>query len=432
MINRPHQAQPRQRHRLLCRFTALAVFCSTMAAIVLIGSGTVVATEQLSAGSSSKQLRNQTVNSIPYQQLNQQTKEKISEILKKPSIYRRLPVTAINADPDYFQFLVRYPEVIVNIWQLMGVTNMETERTGPYTFTSDDGAGTVSSLELVYGTENLHIFYGTGFYEGPVLKRKLNGKAVLVLRSEHKPGPDGKPVATSQLDVFLKVENATIGLVAKTIQPLVGPTADHNFVETMKFVQRLNRTTEKNGPGVQRMAEKLNIDAEVRKGFNRVVDTVFQRAINAAAPEPGYQPASVESKYLNPQPPARSLNGQNYPGRDYPKQTYQLPNQQAPAYHSVHGVGQNFQGHGQQSYRSVDARWNQQNLTGQYRRPQPQRQLPTGYGLPARGYQAPGYASPANDGYYQGYDQAIQATYQNNGAYSPNQVQPAVGWMPQR
>ncbi len=307
--------------------------CMAIAALVacLVTIDCAAATDQLTSGSGAKKLRKQTVNSIPYNQLNQQTKDKIGDILAKPSIYRRLPVTAINADADYFRFLVRYPEVIVNIWQLMGVTQMTTERTGPFTVSTNDGAGTISNLELVYGTENMHIFYGTGTYEGSVLKRKLTGKCVLVLRTDNRIGTDGKPVTTNQLDVFLKVENATAGLIAKTISPLVGTTADHNFVESLRFVERLNETTEKNGPGVQQMGTRLKIDDGVRQKFNQVVDVVFQRAIQSSAPTEGQGRVASGSQvtgranYSAPSQPARSINSQ-----EYMQQNYQAPRQKAP------------------------------------------------------------------------------------------------------
>ena len=310
MINRPTYG-PMSR-----RMIAVAIYCCALV-LFLASSNLSSATEPFTGGSSSKHLRKKTVNSLPYHQLNQQTKEKISEILQKPSVYRQLPVTSINADPDYFRFLVRYPEVIVNIWQLMGITKMSTERTGPFSLSTNDGAGTISSLELVYGTEKLHIFYGTGSYEGPVLRRKLHGKCVLVLQTENKVDAKGMPVTTSKLDVFLKVENATAGFIAKTIQPLVGSTADHNFVESLKFVQRLNETTSKNGPGVQRMGEKLNIDSKVRQQFNEVVDLVFQRSINASTPPSFEAPARPVSRFA-PSPSPRHL----YPTTVTPSQQY--------------------------------------------------------------------------------------------------------------
>ena len=292
-------------------------------------------------GSSKRQFRNQAIQSIPYQQLNKQTIDKIQGILEKPSIYRRLPITSISADPDHFRFLVRYPEVIVNIWQLMGVTKMTTERTGPYTVATNDGAGTISELELVYGNENTHIFYGKGTYEGPVIRKKLTGKCVLVLNTNYTTGADGKPVATNQLDVFLKVEGTTLGLVAKTIQPIVGATADHNFVESLKFVQRLNDTTEKNGPGVQQMAGRLDIDPEVRKKYETVAGVVFERAFNPAVSQTQFPESNKNSgatSYLPVRNAPSRIPGRNPVGRpttvapaSYVPANY-APNQNAPSF----------------------------------------------------------------------------------------------------
>ena len=379
------------------RFATAFRYGITVVLIALVCASQSFA-DPLTVGSSSKTFRYQTLQAIPFHQINQATTDKISEILNKPSIYRRLPVTAIKADPDYFRFLVRYPEVVVNIWQLMGVTQMSTKRTGPYTISSNDGAGTVSSLELVYGTENLHIFYGTGTYEGPFLKRKLTGKCVLVLQSDNQPDVKGKPISTSQLDVFLKVENATIGLIAKTIQPLVGTTADHNFVESLKFVQRLNETTEKNGPGVQRMGERLNIDQNVREEFNKVVDTVFQRAINASAPSPTDRPTYLETQYSPPAQPPRRV----YP--QYLNQIYQTPVQPAKMHKNLRDVSQ-------------------------YPGRQP---MQTGYDLPPHGYQSPRYAPPHSSyGFQSEYGNPVQAGYYSFGNPTAGAAQNS-GWQPGR
>ncbi len=421
MINRPtHDPMSR-------RMIASAICCCALSLIVA-ATNHCLATETWTEGSSSKQLRKQTVNSLPYHQLNQQTKDKIADILEKPNIYRQLPVTSIVADPDYFRFLIRYPEVIVNIWQLMGVTNMLTERTGPYSLSTNDGAGTVSTLELVYGNDNLHIFYGTGTYEGPILKRKLNGKCVLVLRSENNIDANGEPIATSKLDVFLKVENATAGLIAKTIQPLVGTTADHNFVESLKFVQRLNETTSKNGPGVQRMGEKLNIDADVRRQFNEVVDVVFQRAINASVPaniQVPARPALLNTPYSAPGPPSDSLN---------PGDPAQLQNQsryQAPINQQLNDWGQSRIGNPTQNGIQVPYYGGSVGMA-QYRMPPGQpNPFVGGYTLPARGYQAPSYSLPSSgiSNYPYPYGSSVQASY-NFGQQQPDVVQPAGGWRP--
>ena len=244
--------------------------------------------QEIASGTSSRQLRKEVVRSLPYAQLNADTKAKIGDILEKPSLYRRLPTTAISIDTEFFQFLIRYPETVVAIWELMDITHMKTDRVGPYSLKTDDGAGTTSDMELVFGSPDLHIYYGDGLYEGPVLRKKLRGECVIIIRTRpHTEINSGEivgqrptdPLKTAcQLDVFLKLESGAAGMIAKTISPIVGPTADHNFTESLKFVERLHETTVGNGPGVQQMAERLDIDRQVIEKFQAVAGRAYERA----------------------------------------------------------------------------------------------------------------------------------------------------------
>ena len=361
--------------------TGIALICGIWLSVFMAASA--AGEEQHTSGSSAKSLRKQTVSTLPLAELTPQTRDKINSVVTRPSVYRRLPVTSISADPDHFRFLVRHPEVVVNIWQLMGVTQMETKRTGPYSINSDDGAGTISSIELVYGTDNLHIFYGTGTYEGPILKRKLSGRCVLVLRSENQTDRDGEATQTSQLDVFLKIDNATAGLIAKTIQPIVGTTADHNFVESLKFIQRLNETTQKNGPGVEQMSHRLDVDPGVREKYAAVIDKVFQRAINASAPvgPTNIRPTSLRSQKPTAPQPTRLLEPSKFSNQNYPKQTGSL----------------GFQGSSPGSI--SDYSKSAGPLPNRYH-PAPDAPIYLGdNNLPARGSQAPTYPSPTKIGY---------------------------------
>ncbi len=210
----------------------------------------IIATElraqQLTLGTSSRSAKDEAIASIPLEELTPESRQKITDVLQHTSLYRRLPVSSIEVDPDYFRLMVRYPEIIVETWRLMEVTQMETERTGPYSLHSNDGAGTISDIELVYGNNSYHLYYGEGTYEGPLNRRPLQGRCVIVLRTEYGESATGAATAINHCDVFLKVDNTAAGFVARTLSPIVGKTADHNFIESLNFVQRLNETTEKN------------------------------------------------------------------------------------------------------------------------------------------------------------------------------------------
>ena len=255
---------------LVCVGLLVAIHCQSLAA-------QSTSTNKKPVGSSHRSYRAAGINAIPFGQINAQARKRIKDVVDHSSFYRRLPVQTIDADPEYFRLLVRKPELIISIWQLMGVTQMSTERTGPFSVKTNDGAGTISDLELIYGNDRLHVFYGNGSYTGPLLKHKLSGRCVIVLQTQTKKTATGYEL-TNVLDIYLRVDNATASLITRTIQPLVGTTADHNFSESLKFVERLNQSTRANGPGVKGMGRKLQISAQVRKDFEKVVDKVYARA----------------------------------------------------------------------------------------------------------------------------------------------------------
>jgi len=260
----------------------------------------MIRSETLAAGSSSKKLRDQVARQIPINKIAPEQRAKVAAVLKKTSVYRRLPVTAINTDPDLYLFLVRYPETILSIWQIMGVTQMSADRVSPFKMNFDDGVGTDGDVELVYGTPNVNIYYGEGIYEGPLLFRKVAGQCVLVLQTEYHRDAEGNPLATSTLDVFLKIDHLTAGLIAKTVHPLIGSTADHNFTESLKFVEKLSTATQENGPGVHGLAQRLQrMHPDVQKRFRGIIDVVSQRAAARArtlqAEELGVFPARSAS-----------------------------------------------------------------------------------------------------------------------------------------
>lgn len=220
--------------------------------------------------SSSLQSRQEAVQLIPLDQLTAVKREKIQKVIDRPSVYRRLPVQLTATDPKLFTFLVRYPEVVINMWQLMGATNIKFQRTGPYTFQMNDGAGTTSRVELVYGTPEVHVFYAEGFYDGSLLPRRVQGKCVMVLTTGSKV-QEGRTLLSSRLDVFVQADRLGVELLAKTLHPLMGSTIDKNYSDTIRFVSQVSRATTQNRAGIERLTARLaNVNPVVRSRFNQL------------------------------------------------------------------------------------------------------------------------------------------------------------------
>ncbi len=270
-------AQPTEKatRAVVCHTTRAVILMVLLHATSLVAHGGKPGDYQ--AGSTSRADRQNALMAIPYDQLLPEAAGRIHRVTSKPSVYRRLPVETVDCDPDLFVFLVRNPEIVVNVWQLMGVTQLTMDRAGPFEFTSSDGAGTNSNVELVYGTPHTHLYYGNGVYEGPLLKKRVTGQCVLLLRSEYLRSATG-PAVRCRLDVFMQVEQGAVDMIAKTFHPLFGKAADMNFVETATFLERMSQTAAENSEGMQHLSDRLTrVSLPVRENFVRIASGVEER-----------------------------------------------------------------------------------------------------------------------------------------------------------
>ena len=243
--------------------------------------------------SSTRVARDEAQREVPLSSLQEPLRSKVRQIVAHPTIFRRMPIEVVPCDPDLYVFLVRYPEIVVSMWQLMGVTKVTLHRKGPYAYDARDGAGTVSQVELVYGTREKHLFLAEGYYDGPLLPRRVTGRCAVLLTSAYSLDQNKSDYISNRLDVFLQVDNVGAELVAKTLHPLLGRTVDSNFSETIRFVSQVSHVAESNGPGVQRLVTRLtDVDPSVRERFAQIATTLNQRAIMKAMSEP--KPAPTE------------------------------------------------------------------------------------------------------------------------------------------
>ena len=226
----------------------------------------------------SRAARQSALRSIPFDKLDANARAKVSSVLPKVSVFRRLPIRVVQCDPDLYLFLVRHPDVIVNIWDVLGITQMTMQQTGPTTFQVADYAGTTGSIEYLHHSHDTHLIYAEGSYDGPLNARPVRGRGLMILKTGYVREPDGRYYITSRLDVFMHVEHLGVELLARTFQPLVGKVADINFTQTVAFIGSLSRTAEMNRPGVQRLADKLSkVQPEVREQFALVARRVAQK-----------------------------------------------------------------------------------------------------------------------------------------------------------
>lgn len=293
---RPAPGGERAGTRRWMLFGACCVLWATAA------GGGFVSADTVGRALTNRSTREAAIRDIPFDQLTPAARQRISAVVTHPSMFRRMPLHAVECDPDLHRFLIRHPEVVVNIWQLMGITKVDIQRKGPYTFDASDGVGTVTQAELVYGTDDTHLIYCEGSYEGPLFPQRLNGRCVLLLKSDYQSQPGEVCQVTNRLDVFLQVDHMGVDAFTRTLHPLFGKSADTNFVESTQFLERISRTSEDNGPGMRRLAERLDkVEPAVRSQFADLTTEVHQHAQQRlAAAQLRQESSSVESPTAAP------------------------------------------------------------------------------------------------------------------------------------
>jgi hypothetical protein len=243
------------------------------------------------AASTSDAARRDAIKSIPLDKMAPEDRAKVESVLSSVSIFRRLPVGVTDCDPDLYLYLVRHPDIVINIWEVMKASRLQLRQLDENSFQLIEPAGTLANFEFVYQSHDMHVLYGEGTYEGPLIGRVDKGRGVLVLKCGYVRETNGRYYVTSRLDCFVSIEPAGAELLGKTVSPLLGKTVDNNFAQTVAFVGSLSHTAEANGRGMQRLATQLtHVRPEIRTRFAEVAVNVGRKSTTANVAE--QQPAA--------------------------------------------------------------------------------------------------------------------------------------------
>ncbi|MEM1304495.1 MAG: hypothetical protein AAGG46_06345 [Planctomycetota bacterium] len=226
---------------------------------------------------------------MPWNKLAPMDQRRVRYVVSNASVFRRLPTRVERCDPEVFSFLVRRPEVVTGIWNLMGVSDLSLERKSDGVLRAEDHHGGSGNLEVLYSDHDADARGVTvaaidGLYHQKPMPRPINAKCVLLLRSGSTVESNGQTYVTARVDAFVKFERVAADLVARGLQPILVQTADHNFVETMKFVSTFSRTAETNPHGMRRLADKLvDIDEPARREMIDLCAAASRRAESLTA-----------------------------------------------------------------------------------------------------------------------------------------------------
>jgi hypothetical protein len=233
---------------------------------VLVGftftAGSTHAEEQSLAASTSAEARADAIKAIPLKLIDPDFRPQVAAVLDDTSVFRRLPTQVVDCDPAMFTYMARHPEVLVEIWRELKITQVTLDRIDKNSFRMADGAGTTGTLTIVEQTcqdkaQNRFVMYAEGAYEGKPFAKPVRAECVILLRSGSLVENDGRTYVAARLDSFIHIDRASLEIFAKVVHPLVGKTADRNFGDTITFIGGFSQAAEVQPLRIKHLAESL-------------------------------------------------------------------------------------------------------------------------------------------------------------------------------
>jgi hypothetical protein len=207
--------------------------------------------------------RRQAAAAVPLDRLETAEREACAKCLRAATLYRRLPPATVACDAEFLDFVLERPEVLVDVWRVLGISRLTLDPLGPDRWRLADGYGTVGSVRLVHrerqGDGGLFVYLGRGGYSGPLTPQPLTGSCVVIVR--HAPvaiDANGGARHEVRIDAFLDVDGLGLELVTRALQPLIVHSAAANLREIAVFVSQFARAAERNPAAVARLTSRMS------------------------------------------------------------------------------------------------------------------------------------------------------------------------------
>ena len=261
----------------------------------------------------SKMDRDAAIRAIPYRDLGAMERRMVDSVVDGLTTYRRLPTRVTACDPRLYRFLTENPDVVVNIWNVLNVTDMQLRRLQGGVFEIKESDGSVGYAKIIHSTPGAILVYAEGTYAGPLMLQPVKGRFLLLMRSQFVREADGRIYVTARMDTFARADSTGGDLLIRAVHPFVGNVIDTNFVQTIAFLGSLSRTAEVNGPGVQKLAMRLNETSPAnRQRLAELAAAISTQAINSPPMISPERPEPVEHSQQS-SPPASASMGFSQP-----------------------------------------------------------------------------------------------------------------------
>ena len=192
---------------------------------------------------------------------------RVEKVLEQATVSTRVEIAPYPLRLDVFDYLLDHPEFATQVTRALKLARYRIWRTADG-LNLDDGWCVTGLITPFYGTGGLRVIYARGRFEQSMLP-DIHGQAVILLRYANGPGPNGRPVLATSMEVFAQLDSAIVATFAGSIAK---SKATNEGLHVLKVFSRLSTHLELRADEIlAELAKRPEISKTELEGFRKVL-----------------------------------------------------------------------------------------------------------------------------------------------------------------
>lgn len=208
-------------------------------------------------GTSDRATREQALKRLKTLQMTPSGRQTADRVVGDLSLFRQVPEVRFEMDPDTYDYFLGHPDVVVSMWESLGISGIVLREVKPYQYRMDNPDGTACDIYYLRRSKEANVIYCEGEFKSPFLRKPIAATGVVCLYSKVEPQRDGTTFVKHQADAFIAFPNTAVETAAKLISPVSNYIADRNFQEISLFMHTISLTMARHPGWMQEQLKQM-------------------------------------------------------------------------------------------------------------------------------------------------------------------------------
>lgn len=209
---------------------------------------------------------------LPMDQIDPRLRTSVAEVIRDHTFHQRGKPETFACNPRIYLSLLNEPALTLGLWKDLSPNPARLRQVSPGRYQGTDGAGTTATWEFALRSPRLHVLLCDLEYLTPRGNARLEGRIVLIVRSNFLREPNGETWIQHDIEAYVKIDSRGWRTVAATVKPIIEKVLDSQIEEAGWFVSLMARLVEMYPNWATTVATaQQDLSPEIREGFRGLV-----------------------------------------------------------------------------------------------------------------------------------------------------------------